>query len=78
MSEAESKPAVPKPRLRWFQFSVRTLLVVVTFAAIPCSWLAVRMEQARQKRQAAAEIDRVASASVSTIRASLAAQSTGG
>ena len=44
----------PKPKLRWFQYSLRTLLVVVTLFAVPCSWLAVKRQQARREREAAA------------------------
>jgi Leucine-rich repeat (LRR) protein len=40
----------PKPKLRWFQYSLRTLLVFVTLCAIPCSWLAVKMRQAKRQR----------------------------
>jgi hypothetical protein len=37
MSVANPQPAVPKPKLRWFQFSLRTMLVVVTLFTIWCS-----------------------------------------
>jgi len=37
MSEPEPQPAVPKPKLRWFQFSLRTLLVFVTLVSALCS-----------------------------------------
>jgi len=49
----------PKPRLRWFQFSLRTLLVFVTLCAIPCSWLAVKMRQAERQRAAATAIEKL-------------------
>ena len=47
----------PKPKLRWFQFSLRTLLVFVTLCAVPCSWLGVKMQKARQQRKAARAIE---------------------
>ncbi len=56
MSVAEPQPAVPKRNPRWFQYSLRTLLIVVTLFAIPCSWLAVKRQQAKREREAAAEI----------------------
>ena len=46
----------PKPNLRWFQYSLRTLLVVLTLGAIICSWLAVKLQQAKREREAAAAI----------------------
>ena len=45
-----------KPKLRWFQFSLRSLLIFVTLCAIPCSWLAVKLQQAKRQREAVAEI----------------------
>ena len=46
----------PKPIRRWFQFSLRTLLIFVTLCAIPCSWLAVKIRQARRERETAEAI----------------------
>ncbi len=38
---------------RWrFQYSIRSLLVLVVVIAIPCSWLAVEMKKTRQQREA--------------------------
>jgi len=34
-----------------FQFSLRSLLVLVVAVAVPCSWLAVRMQQAKRQRE---------------------------
>lgn len=37
---------------RWrFQFSIRSLLVLTVAVAVPCSWLAVEMNQTRRERK---------------------------
>ena len=46
-------PNPSKPRRRWFQFSLRTLLVLVT---VLCVWLAMTAERARKQRKAVAAI----------------------
>jgi Leucine-rich repeat (LRR) protein len=48
----------PKRKLRWYQFSLRTLLIVVTLFAVACSWFAVKMGQARRRREAVEAIKR--------------------
>jgi uncharacterized membrane protein len=52
----------PKPKLRWFQYSLRSLMVFVTLCAILCSWLAVKMQQARREQEAAAAIEELGGA----------------
>jgi hypothetical protein len=47
------------PKRRWFQFSVRALLVFVTLCAIPCSWIAVKLQQARRQREGVAAIEKL-------------------
>jgi uncharacterized protein YjbI with pentapeptide repeats len=37
---------------RRFQFSIGSLLVLVLVVAIPCSWLAVKMKEAREQKEA--------------------------
>jgi hypothetical protein len=44
----------PKLQRRWYQYSLRTLLVFVTLCAIPCSWLGVKLKQASREREVAA------------------------
>ena len=49
-------PTPPKPRRRWFQFSLRTLFVLLT---VLCVWLAVTVNRARKQREAVAAIEAV-------------------
>jgi len=44
------------PRLRWFQYRLRTLLMLMLLASIGMSWLAVRMKRARMEHEAAKAI----------------------
>jgi hypothetical protein len=39
----------PAPKRRWFQFSLRTLFVVVTVVALFSGWIGWRLNQARQR-----------------------------
>jgi hypothetical protein len=48
MSESELRSAVPKPKLRWFQYSLRSLLLVMTACALACSWLVMPTVRARR------------------------------
>ena len=41
---------------RRFQFSIRSLLVMVVAVALPCSWLAVEMKKASEQREAVGAI----------------------
>ena len=41
----------PKPRRRWYQFSLRTLLIVVTLSAVPLGWFAWKVEQGRRQER---------------------------
>ena len=48
------------PKRRWFQFSLRTLLAVVTFlAVVPGGWLIYEKQQARRHMEAATKLRRV-------------------
>ena len=41
------------PGFRWrFQFSIRSLLVLVVVVSVPCSWLAVEIKRARVQEAA--------------------------
>ena len=42
------------PKRRWFRFSLRTLFVVVTLAAVPLGWIGYSVNWIRQRRSALA------------------------
>jgi hypothetical protein len=50
MSETETRPTAPKPKLRWYQYRLRTLFLVILLASIGLSWPAARMYEARRQR----------------------------
>lgn len=49
--------ASSKPKLRWLQYSLLTLLILVTLA-IPSSWVVVKTQQAKREQEAAAAIEK--------------------
>lgn len=49
----------PKIQRRWYQYSLRTLMIVVTLFAVACSWLAVKMQQAKRQREAVETIEKL-------------------
>jgi internalin A len=53
------QPAPAKSHRRWYQYSLRTLLIVVTLFALACSWFAVNLGQARRQREAVEAIVRL-------------------
>lgn len=51
--------AAPKSKRRWFQYSLWTLLIVITLCAVSCSWLALKLRQARRQRETVAAIEKL-------------------
>jgi hypothetical protein len=49
----------PKPRLRWFQFRLRSLLIIVALVAFACSWLAVRIQKVKRQMETIAAIEKL-------------------
>jgi hypothetical protein len=49
----------PKPKRRWFQYSLGTLLAFVALCALACSWLAVKMRRAERQRNATTAIEKL-------------------
>ena len=47
-----------RPRRRWYQFTLRTLLIVMTLASVGLSWFAVKLQQARRQRAAVEAIEK--------------------
>jgi len=59
MSMPEPQPEQPRRRRRWFQYSLRTLLLVMFLTSIGLSWFAVRLQQARRQREGVEEIKKL-------------------
>jgi hypothetical protein len=53
------QPIAPKPKRRWYQYSLRTLMIFVTLFAVLCSWFAVKLGQAKRQREAVESIRRL-------------------
>ena len=49
----------PQPRRRWFQYSLRTLLLFMLLVSIGMSWVAVRIQRARRQREAVEAIQKL-------------------
>ena len=56
MSMASSPPETPARKLRWFQYSLRSLMLLVLLASVGMSWFAVKMKRAREQKEAVEEI----------------------
>ena len=62
----------PKPKRRWYQFSLLTLLIVMTLFTVVVGWVGSRMNRARVNR------DRVATSEKKIKKAVAAIENTGG
>lgn len=59
MSVSELQPAPFRHRLRWYQCSLRTLLLVMLLACIGMSWVGATMQRAKGQREAVQAITKV-------------------
>jgi hypothetical protein len=48
---------MPRPRLRWYQFTIRSLLVLTALVAIGSSWFVVKKQKADRQRAAVRAIE---------------------
>jgi hypothetical protein len=62
--ETDSLPAAenPHPKLRWFQYSLRSLFLLTLLVAIGKSWLTVTMRNQRKEKAAAEAIEKAGGA----------------
>ena len=58
--ETDSLPTAEKkqPKLRWYQYSLRSLFLLTLLVAIGMSWLAVTMRNQRKQKAAAEAIEK--------------------
>ena len=58
--ETDSLPTAEKkqPKLRWFQYSLRSLFLLTLLVAIGMSWLTVTMQNQRKQKAAAEAIEK--------------------
>jgi len=52
-------PISPKPRRRWLQFSLRTLIVLMLVLGAGLGWFAREVQKARAQREAATAIEKL-------------------
>ena len=57
-TDATPNAAQPKPRRRWSQYSLRTLLIFVTLAGFGFGWFGLKVREARQQQAAVAAIEK--------------------
>lgn len=57
METTEAKTDIPSPKLRRYQYRLRTLLIVMLLASIGMSWFAVKMQRATRQREAVEAIE---------------------
>ncbi len=53
---ASSQPEAPARKLRWFQYSLRSLMLLVLVVSLGMSWVAVKIKRARQQERAVEEL----------------------
>ncbi len=57
MEMSSEKQQLPKPKRRWFQLRLRTLLVLVTLVSLLLGWISWEQEQRRQEQTTIAWVE---------------------
>ena len=57
MEMSSEKQQLPKPKRRWFQLRLRTLLALVTLASVPLGWVGWELDQRRREKVAIAWVE---------------------
>ncbi|GAF95602.1 unnamed protein product, partial [marine sediment metagenome] len=52
-------PHPPEHKLRWYQYKLSSLFILMTLVACACSWYAYEMNEAAKRRTAIEEIERL-------------------
>ena len=58
VTASEPQPAGPPRKLRWYQYSLRSLFLLTLVVAIGMSWLTVTMQNQRREKAAAEAIEK--------------------
>ena len=53
------KSTTNRPKRRWLQFSLRTLLILVTVSAVPLCWVAWKLQQRQRERATIAWVEKM-------------------
>jgi len=56
LTDAPPKPVNPKPRRRWFRFSLRTLLILTVVLSVAFGWLGSILVRVRHQRRIIADV----------------------
>ncbi len=51
-SQSPATADLPERNPTWFRFSLRSLLILVVLVSLPLSWVRIRLDRARQQREA--------------------------
>ena len=56
-TEFTPAPAGPKLKLRWYQYRLRSLFLLMLLATIPLGWLSAKLKAAREQKAAVEAIE---------------------